>query len=80
MLATTFLTFFVLHYRWRYTLWLIIPATALFMVVDLTFFAAAMQKVLDGGWFPLAVGVLLFTMMMTWRKRARSTLLLSSVR
>ena len=26
------------------------------MLIDATFFAAAMHKVLDGGWFPLALG------------------------
>ncbi|CAG0953683.1 hypothetical protein BURK1_00336 [Burkholderiales bacterium] len=74
MLATTFLTFFVLRYRWHHPLWLAIVATGFFMVVDLTFFAAAMHKVLDGGWFPLAVGALLFATMTTWR-RGRELLL-----
>ena len=67
MLATTFLTFFVLLYRWHHPLWLAIAATGAFMAVDLAFFAAALQKVLDGGWFPLAVGVLMFAVMTTWR-------------
>ena len=74
MLATTFLTFFVLRFKWRYALWMVLPATTLFMAVDLTFFAAALQKVLEGGWFPLAVGVLLFAVMTTWR-RGRALLL-----
>src|SRR5438874_7968538 len=53
MLVTTLLTFFVLRYGWNYPLWLCLLATAFFMVIDVVFFAAAMQKVLDGGWFPL---------------------------
>jgi len=67
MLVTTFLTFFVLRYGWRYPLWVCVLATGLFASVDLTFFAAAMHKVLEGGWFPLSLGAIVFTVMMTWR-------------
>ena len=38
------------------------------MVIDAVFFAAAMHKVLDGGWFPLALGAIVFFIMMTWRR------------
>ncbi|MEO8486288.1 MAG: potassium transporter Kup [Betaproteobacteria bacterium] len=74
MLATTFLTFFVVRYRWRKPLWLALLATGCFMLIDLTFFSAALHKVFDGGWFPLAVGAVLFVAMMTWR-RGRALLL-----
>src|SRR3954469_24723894 len=56
MLVTSLLTFFVIRYEWRYALWLCIATTGFFLVVDLTFFAAAMHKILDGGWFPLVMG------------------------
>jgi KUP system potassium uptake protein len=68
MLATTLLTFFVVRFRWRYPLWLCMLATGTFLLVDTAFFAAAMHKVLDGGWFPLALGAAMFTLMMTWRR------------
>src|SRR5258705_106284 len=68
MVATTFLTFFVVRYRWDYPLWLCLFATGAFMVIDLTFFAAAMHKVFEGGWFPLLFGSVVFTVMMTWRR------------
>jgi KUP system potassium uptake protein len=74
MLVTTLLTFFVLRYLWRYALWLCVLATGFFMLVDGVFFAAAMHKVLDGGWFPLALGAIVFFVMVTWR-RGRETLL-----
>jgi KUP system potassium uptake protein len=76
MLTTTILTFFVLRSSWRYPLWLCIVATGFFMLVDSVFFAAAMHKVLDGGWFPLALGAIAFVVMMTWR-RGREALLAS---
>jgi KUP system potassium uptake protein len=74
MFVTTLLTFFVIRYLWDYPLWLCLLATAVFGLVDLTFFTAAMHKVFDGGWFPLALGGVMFTVMMTWR-RGREVLL-----
>jgi KUP system potassium uptake protein len=68
MLVTTFLTFFVLRYGWRYPLWLCIAATGFFLAVDALFLSAAMLKVLEGGWFPLVLGAAVFVVMMTWRR------------
>src|SRR4029077_7162929 len=68
MLATTFLTFFVIRYGWGYPLWLCLLATGFFMLVDLTLFGAALLKIHDGGWFPLALGAVVFLVMMTWRR------------
>ena len=68
MLVTTFLTFFVIRFGWGYPLWLCVLATGFFMLIDLTFFAAAMHKVLEGGWFPLLLGAVVFTIMITWRR------------
>ena len=73
MLTTTFLTFFVIRHGWGYPLWLCLLATGFFMLVDATFFAAAMHKVLEGGWFPLALGAAVLVVMTTWR-RGRSIL------
>lgn len=67
MLVTTFLTFFVIRYGWGYPLSLCVLATGAFMIIDATFFAAAMHKVLEGGWFPLMLGAAMFGLMFTWR-------------
>lgn len=67
MLVTTFLTFFVIRHAWGYPLWLCLLATGAFMIIDATFFAAAMHKVLEGGWFPLLLGAAMFGLMFTWR-------------
>ncbi len=45
----------------------------LFLAVELTFLFASMLKIPNGGWFPLVVGVIIFTLMTTW-KRGRSLL------
>jgi KUP system potassium uptake protein len=68
MLVTSLLTFFVVRYQWRYALWLSLTATAFFLLVDATFFAAAMHKVFEGGWFPLVMAGAVFTVMTTWRR------------
>ncbi len=67
MLITTILTFFVIRYSWKYPLWLCVVATGWFFIVDLTFFASNMLKLLAGGWFPLVIGAIIFTLMMTWK-------------
>ncbi len=68
MLVTTFLTFFVIRHGWGYPLGVCLLATGFFAAIDLAFFSAAMTKVLEGGWFPLVAGVLIFTLMATWRQ------------
>ncbi|HKT20893.1 MAG TPA: potassium transporter Kup [Stellaceae bacterium] len=45
-----------------------------FLIVDLAFFSANMLKIEEGGWFPLAVAAIIFTLMVTWL-RGRETLL-----
>ena len=67
MTVDTMLTFFVVRYAWRYPLWLCACATGFFVVFDLTFLSATLIKVADGGWFPLAIGGAVFTIMRTWR-------------
>ena len=68
MLITTTMTFFVIRYGWKYPWWLCIAATGFFFLVDFTFFAANVVKILDGGWFPLVLGAVMFTLMMTWKQ------------
>ncbi|HTO23807.1 MAG TPA: KUP/HAK/KT family potassium transporter, partial [Spirochaetia bacterium] len=73
MTITTILLYFVERELWG---WKLLPALALtvfFLVVDLSFWGANMIKVEQGGWFPLAVAALVFTLMSTW-KRGRALL------
>jgi KUP system potassium uptake protein len=68
MLATTILTFFVIRYRWKLPLVLCIVATAFFLIMDVMLFSASTLKLFHGGWFPLLLGAVLFTVMMTWKR------------
>ena len=68
MVITVVLAFFVAVDKWKWH-----PVTAgllmlLFLTVDLAFFGANMLKIESGGWFPLAAGGMVFTMMATWRR------------
>ncbi|MFZ4551375.1 MAG: potassium transporter Kup [Aquabacterium sp.] len=67
MLITTVMTFFVIRYAWKLTLPVCVLATGAFLVIDIMFFSANAIKIVDGGWFPLLVGVVMFSLMMTWR-------------
>lgn len=68
MMIETILTFFVLRYAWKYSGILAICATAVFFTVDVTFFAATTLKLSQGGWFPLVIGMVIFSLMATWHR------------
>jgi len=68
MTITTVMTFFVIRYGWKLPLWLCVAATGSFFVIDIIFFAANAVKILDGGWFPILIGVVMFTLMTTWQQ------------
>ena len=71
MLITTILTFYVIRHGWKYPLWLCVLATGFFFVVDFAFWASNLLKFMDGGWFPLAIGAAIFTLMLTWKEGRR---------
>ncbi|SCY56557.1 potassium transporter Kup [Nitrosospira sp. Nsp13] len=68
MVIETLLTFFVLRYAWKYSWFLAVFATTIFITIDMTFFAATTLKIAQGGWFPLVIGVIIFTIMVTWHR------------
>ena len=71
MTITTVMTFFVVRYGWKYPLPLCIAATGFFFIVDVTFFASNMLKLLAGGWFPIVIGIGMFILMITWTQGRR---------
>ncbi|HOM14817.1 MAG TPA: KUP/HAK/KT family potassium transporter, partial [Rubrivivax sp.] len=71
MTITTVMTFFVIRYGWGLPLALCVAATGFFFVIDVTFFASNMLKLVAGGWFPLVIGIGMFTLMVTWRTGRR---------
>ena len=71
MTITTVMTFFVIRYGWRYPLPLCVVATGVFFIIDVTFLASNLLKLLHGGWFPLLIGIGMFTLMLTWKQGRR---------
>ncbi|GGC60067.1 potassium transporter Kup [Undibacterium terreum] len=67
MLITSILTFFVIRYGWKYNLAICFLATGFFFVIDAALFSANALKFFQGGWFPVVLGGLMFTIMVTWK-------------
>ena len=74
MLITTVLTFFVVRHAWRLPAPLAWGATGFFLTIDAALVAGCAVKLLDGGWFPLALGAALFAVMSTWQRGRRLAL------
>ncbi|HEX6040608.1 KUP/HAK/KT family potassium transporter, partial [Longimicrobium sp.] len=71
MVITTLLLFRVERERWRWPLWASALFTTVFLAIDLAFFGANVVKIPHGGWFPLVVGAVIFTLMSTWKTGRR---------
>ena len=67
MLLTTVLAFFVIRYHWKYPLPVGLGICGLFIAFDGALFASNTTKFMQGGWFPLMMGMILYTVMLTWR-------------
>ena len=66
--TNTLLAFTVFRALWRKPLWMVLPGAAVFLTVELAFFAANLGKLFSGGWLPLAVGAVFFVILTTWRR------------
>jgi KUP system potassium uptake protein len=68
MTVTTILFFVLISQHWRWNLALSLLLAGGFFIIDLAFFGANIVKLAQGGWFPLAVGAVIFTLLTTWKK------------
>jgi KUP system potassium uptake protein len=68
MLVTTLLIATVARGMWGWSWLAVIPIMGLFLALDVTFVAANVHKIPDGGWFPLLVGTTALTLMLCWRR------------
>jgi KUP system potassium uptake protein len=68
MLVTTILITTVARNVWNWSWALVAPAAVFFVTLDLTFVASNAHKIPAGGWFPLLVGVVSLTLMLSWRR------------
>lgn len=68
MTITSMLAFIAMHKIWKWGLTISVIVTTLFLIVDVSFLASNLTKILSGGWFPLAVGLIGLVVMITWKK------------
>jgi KUP system potassium uptake protein len=68
MFIDTCLLAVVFFSLWNWSRWITVPLLALFFLVDFAYLASNLMKVPDGGWVPLVVGLIIFTLLTTWAK------------
>jgi KUP system potassium uptake protein len=68
MIVTTALAFVVTRRLWGWPLAASLALTAVFLFVDLAFFTANIMKIQHGGWFPLVVAAVVYTILTTWQR------------
>jgi KUP system potassium uptake protein len=65
---STLLFFYIARNQWKKPLWLILLGGGVLISIDLLFFTANLTKLPHGAWLPLAIGILVFTVLTTWQK------------
>lgn len=68
MVITAILLFIIQREKWGWPLSNAVAFTAFFLIIDLSFWGANIIKLPDGGWFPLVIGIVVFTLMTTWKR------------
>ena len=68
MLITSVMLGVLMLFVWKWNRALAISATSLFVIVDGAYFASNITKIPDGGWFPLLVAAISFTVLTTWAR------------
>jgi KUP system potassium uptake protein len=63
---TAILLYVVARERWHWPRSAALAVTGLFLSIDLAFFGANLIKVFEGGWLPLVIAGVIFTLMTTW--------------
>lgn len=66
MIITSVMGFFVLWRVWKWPLWLASAVIIPLLLIEQAFFTANILKVLEGGWLPLLMAVVVFIVMWTW--------------
>jgi KUP system potassium uptake protein len=74
MMIDSVLVFFVMLRIWRWPVAVAVAVMLPLALIDVAFFTSNALKIPDGGWFPILVGAMLFTLMTTW-KRGRALLM-----
>ena len=68
MFIDTCLIAVVLLSLWKWPKWKALPILGIFFIVDFAYFGANLLKVPSGGWVPLLIGLVIFTLLTTWSR------------
>ena len=68
MLIDNILLAVVLFQLWKWKPWASIPLLGLFFILDTAYLGANLTKIPDGGWVPLVMGLMIFTLLTTWSR------------
>ncbi|MFT4171462.1 MAG: potassium transporter Kup [Rhodocyclaceae bacterium] len=68
MLVTTILVFSLARRDWRWPTGLACLVFGPLFLIELSFLGANVVKIMEGGWFPLVFGAIVFTLLTTWRR------------
>lgn len=68
MLISAVLFYYVARDLWNWNRTAINLLMGFFLIIDLSFFGASVSKLFHGAWFPLVIGFVLFTVMLTWKQ------------
>ncbi len=68
MLITSLLTMILASSRWRWSKTKTLLIFGAFVIIDVVFFGVNMVKVVEGGWFPLSIALIIWLLIDTWRK------------
>jgi KUP system potassium uptake protein len=68
MLITTIFLFFIMRYHWKRNIFLCLAVFLLFCLIDVSLLGSNTLKIRSGGWFPIVIGIVIYVLMMTWRR------------
>lgn len=68
MVITAILLYIIEREQWGWSRPTAIAFTAFFLIIDLAFWGANIVKFTHGGWLPLVIGIVVFTLMTTWKR------------
>lgn len=74
MAITTILYYVLARSRWNWSIWKAGTLAGFFLVIDLGFFSSNALKIFHGGWVPIVLGLIIFTLMTTWYSGRRIVL------
>jgi KUP system potassium uptake protein len=68
MAIDSILAFVVMRFLWGWHVVFALPLAAMFLFIDLAYLTSNAIKIVEGGWFPVLIGVVVFILLATWHK------------